>query len=78
MLHGRLWYEFLRLLIGVALMGAVLELMAAASGLPGTVMIFRGLLTLWQTGVLVHDIQVTLARCLVGWSIGAALGVVLD
>jgi len=59
-------------------MGAVLELMAAASGLPGTVMIFRGLLTLWQTGVLVHDIQVTLARCLVGWSIGAALGVVLD
>jgi len=67
----------IRIASGAALFALCLALVARKLGLPSLSSVFSGLASLWSSGVLAHDIEVTTARWAIGWSGGAAVGIVL-
>src|ERR1039457_528203 len=56
---------------------AAIEGLARISGLPNSAAIIRGMAILWADGTLVQDIEVSVARWLIGWAIGGLMGVAL-
>ena len=59
------------------LLALSIEVLAAISDLPPLKPIIQGMRALWQDGILPHDIQVSGARWLIGWSIGITIGTCL-
>ena len=69
--------QALKLVVGIILLGAALELLASLTGLPRIPAIARGFNSLWVSGTLQHDIEVSSARWLTGWLIGSGAGIML-
>ena len=76
-MRGKLGQEVLKFVVGFLLLGACVELLAVAFGLPHASAILSGVGTLWAEGTLAHDVQVSTARWLIGWLTGTTAGVVL-
>lgn len=73
----RLLISSLRFAVALVLFGLCLEVASVAVGLPSLAKVISGLRELWTTGVLPHDVEVTSARWLIGWSSGALVGTAL-
>ncbi len=61
----------------VALLVALIELLAWQYGLPHITSILAAVGKLWAAGTLSHDILVSSTRWLIGWSVGAIVGIAL-
>ncbi len=68
--------EAIKYATGFIILSALIEIVASVSILPGISATAKGFLTLWNEGSLQHNLQVSTARWLIGWSIGGLVGVV--
>ncbi len=62
---------------GLAGLAVILETLSLATGLPGSRQILSGQFEQWMSGTLTHDVLVTVARCTIGWLVGAPIGIAL-
>ena len=62
--------------VGLLLLVVLIEIIASLTGLPHFWSIVQAIRAQWVAGVLPHDIQVTGARWLAGWSIGSMIGLI--
>ncbi len=69
--------EWLILPAGALVTLGAYEVLAILAGLPRILAVGRGVQSLWQSGLLPHDIAVTGARWMIGWIVGLAPGVAL-
>jgi NitT/TauT family transport system ATP-binding protein len=67
----------LRWLLGLLLLAGVVEWMHASTGLPGVAGVLGGVRSLWDAGLLGHDLAVSTLRWFRGWTLGAVVGVCL-
>ena len=67
--------ETLRYSIGLLLLGGLAQLISIRTSLPDVPAILNGVGVLWSEGSLSPNIQVSTARWLIGWTLGAVVGV---
>jgi ABC-type nitrate/sulfonate/bicarbonate transport system ATPase subunit/ABC-type nitrate/sulfonate/bicarbonate transport system permease component len=67
--------EVLKVVFGLVMLVAVVELGRAWSGLPGAVEAINSAIDGVQRGWLIHDVLVTAARWVMGFALGAPLGI---
>lgn len=67
----------IKYLSGLSLFLIIIELLAVFVGFPHLNVVINGVYNLFEKGILLHDISVSLMRCLIGWSVGSAIGISL-
>ncbi len=75
--RSELFTQAAKLVIGVLVLAVLFELVASVTGLPGIGKVLVGVRSMWNTGTLPHDIEVSCARWLLGWIIGSVAGIAL-
>nr|WP_321237243.1 ATP-binding cassette domain-containing protein [uncultured Psychroserpens sp.] len=63
--------------LGFVLLFLLIEILSYSFHLPNSKAILKALKSLYGQGILIHDISVSSARWIIGWSIGSFLGIVI-